>query len=201
MHMRCCHEVVTSSPISQTAEFERAVGPLRADLQRVARRYTGNAYDAEDLVQETLAKAWTGFGSFDPGTNLRAWLFRIMVNTWISGHRRTERRPREVLTDTFSDAQLAGDRSSAHPSAEVEALLGLPDGRLRQAFAALPAALSRAVYYADVSQYAYKEIADIEGIPLGTVMSRVHRARKQLRLALSDLDPARHATRDSATAA
>ncbi len=96
--MRCCREVVTSPPTSQTAEFERAVSPLRAELQRVARRYTGNAHDAEDLVQETLAKAWTGFGSFDPGTNLRAWLFRIMVNTWISGHRRTERRPRELLT-------------------------------------------------------------------------------------------------------
>ncbi len=201
MALRCCHEVVTPSPLSQTAEFERVVSPIRAELQRVARRYTGNAHDAEDLVQETLAKAWTGFGSFDPGTNLRAWLFRIMVNTWISGHRRTERRPKELLTDTFSDAQLARDRSSARPSAEVEALQGLPGGRLRQAFAALPGTLSRAVYYADVGQYAYKEIAEIEGIPLGTVMSRVHRARKQLRLALSDLAPTPNAAQDSATAA
>ena len=194
-------ECMTPPPISQTAAFERGVRPLRAELERAARRYTGNAQDAEDLVQETLTKAWIGYGSFDPGTNLRAWLFRIMVNTWISRHRRTERRPRELLTDTFSDAQLARDRSSSHPSAEVEALQALPDGRLRQAFAALPGTLSRAVYYADVSQYAYKEIAEIEGIPLGTVMSRVFRARKQLRLALSDLAPAHSAADESVTAA
>ena len=173
---------------TQIREFERGVLPLRAELERAARRYTGNVHDAEDLLQETLAKAWSGFGRFAPGTNLRAWLFRIMVNTWISGHRRTERRPKELLTDTFTDAHLAADRFAAHTrSAELEALRGMPDRRLRRALAALPASLAQAVYYADVCQYPYKEIAEIEGIPLGTVMSRVHRARRQLRLALSDL--------------
>jgi RNA polymerase sigma-70 factor (ECF subfamily) len=194
-------EMTPSPNPRQTSEFERGVLPLRPELQRVARRYTGNAHDAEDLVQETLAKAWSGFGSFDPGTNLRAWLFRIMVNSWISSHRRAERRPKEALTDVYTDAQLAEDRSAVHPSAELEALQGLPDGRLRHAFAALPASLALAVYYADVCQYAYKEIAEIEGIPLGTVMSRIHRARKQLRLALSDLAPAHRPVPGSITTA
>jgi RNA polymerase sigma-70 factor (ECF subfamily) len=209
---RWSHEVVHEPPIGaaemtpspnprQTTEFERGVLPLRPELERVARRYTGNVHDAEDLVQETLAKAWSGYGSFDPGTNLRAWLFRIMVNTWISSHRRTQRRPKESLTDAFTDAQLAEDRYAVHPSAELEALQDLPDGRLRHAFAALPTSLALAVYYADVCQYAYKEIAEIQGIPVGTVMSRIHRARKQLRLALSDLAPAPRPVPGSVTAA
>jgi RNA polymerase sigma-70 factor (ECF subfamily) len=166
--------------------FERDALPLREELGRAARRYTHNAHDAEDLVQETFAKAWAGFGSFDPGTNLRAWMFRIMVNAWISSHRRSERRPREILTESFTDAQLVADsrRYRTAPSAESQALLLLPDGDLRRAFQTLPAPLQAVVYYADVCQLAYREIADIERIPLGTVMSRLHRARRQLRSAL-----------------
>lgn len=172
---------------SLTHAFERGVLPLRPELERVARRYTGNIHDAEDLVQEALAKAWSGFASFTPDTNLRAWMFRIMVNTWISSHRRAERRPKESLTDEFTDAQLAQIRFVSSPSAEWEAINGLPDSRLRQAVAALPPALALTIYHAAICQYSYREIAEIQNIPVGTVMSRIHRARKHLRLALRDL--------------
>jgi RNA polymerase sigma-70 factor (ECF subfamily) len=172
--------------IDEHRTFEREALPLRAELGRAALRYTHNAHDAEDLVQETFAKAWAGFGSFDPGTNLRAWMFRIMVNAWISSHRRSERRPRETLTESFTDAQLMAESRRFHtaPSAESQALLLLPDGELRRAFQTLPATLQSVVYYADICQLAYREIADVERIPLGTVMSRLHRARRQLRSAL-----------------
>jgi RNA polymerase sigma-70 factor (ECF subfamily) len=168
--------------------FEREALPLRDELGRAARRYSNNAHDAEDLVQETFAKAWAGFDSFDQGTNLRAWMFRIMVNAWISAHRRTERRPRESLTESFTDAQLMAESRRFHtaPSAETQALQLLPDGDLKRAFQTLPTSLQAVVYYADICQLAYKEIAAIERIPLGTVMSRLHRARRQLRSVLLD---------------
>ena len=163
--------------------------PLRQELERAAYRYTRNVHDAEDLLQETFVKAWAGYGSFDPDTNLRAWMFRIMVNTWISSHRRTERRPKEALTDSFTDAQLGAQsaRSVGLPSAEAQALQRMPNDRIRNALQTLPQDLQAIVYYADVCQFAYKEIAAIEGIPVGTVMSRVHRARRQLRVALCDV--------------
>jgi RNA polymerase sigma-70 factor (ECF subfamily) len=175
-----------STDSARIRAFEQEALPLREELGRAARRYTHNAHDAEDLVQETYAKAWAGFGSFDPGTNLRAWMFRIMVNAWISSHRRSERRPREILTESFTDAQLVADSSGLHtaPSAESQALRILPNGDLRRAFQTLPATLQSVVYYADICQLAYREVADIERIPLGTVMSRLHRARRQLRSAL-----------------
>jgi RNA polymerase sigma-70 factor (ECF subfamily) len=155
-------------------------------LERAARGYTKNLQDAEDLVQETYAKAWAGFDSFDSGTNLRAWMYRIMVNTWISTHRKVQRRPQESLTEEFNDAQLAAEsrRSPAVASAEAQALTRLPNGDIARAMRTLPQTLQAAVYYADICQLPYREIAAIEGIPLGTVMSRVHRARRQLRLAL-----------------
>jgi RNA polymerase sigma-70 factor (ECF subfamily) len=148
-----------------------------------------NVHDAEVLLQETFVKAWAGYGSFEPDSNLRAWMFRIMVNTWISSHRRTERRPKEALTDSFTDAQLGAEspRSVALPSAEAQALQRMPNHRIRDALQTLPEALQAIVYYADVCQFAYKEIAAIEGIPVGTVMSRVHRAHRQLRVALCDV--------------
>ena len=177
---------------SRASRFERDALVLRDELSRAARRYTANAHDAEDLVQETYIRAWAGFDSFQPGSNLRAWMFRIMVNTWISGHRRSQRRPRETLTDSITDAQLMAESGRHHtaPSAEAEALQWLPNGDLARAFQALPESLQSAVYYAYVCQLAYQEIADLERIPLGTVMSRLHRARRQLRAALqSDADP------------
>ena len=172
--------------LSTTEVFEREVLPLWAELERAARRYTRNSYDADDLVQETMAKAWAGFESFEPGSNLRAWMHRIMVNTWISAHRRSERRPQEWLTDSFTDMQLAAanGRIGNVPSAEERALEWWPDTDIRQAFEALPNNLQTAVYYVYVCQYPYKEIARMEGIPVGTVMSRIHRARRQLRVSL-----------------
>jgi RNA polymerase sigma-70 factor (ECF subfamily) len=168
--------------------FEREALALRDELVRAARRYAKNAHDAEDLVQETYAKAWAGIESFEPGTNLRAWLFRIMVNTWISSHRRAERRPQETLTDSFTDAQLGADgqRFDTAPSAEHQALQRMPDDRVGQAIRSLNPTLQRAVYYADVCQLAYREIAELESIPLGTVMSRIHRARRLLREVLDE---------------
>ena len=119
----------TSDDSSRIRRFEREALPLRDELGRAARRYVNNAHDAEDLVQETFAKAWAGFDSFDPGSNLRAWMFRIMVNAWISSHRRSERRPRETLTESFTDAQLVADsrRFATSPSAETQALQWLPE--------------------------------------------------------------------------
>jgi RNA polymerase sigma-70 factor (ECF subfamily) len=172
--------------LSTTEVFEREVLPFWTELERAARRYTRNSYDAEDLVQETMAKAWAGLESFEPGSNLRAWIHRIMVNTWISAHRRSERRPQEWLTDAFTDTQLAAanGRIGNVPSAEEHALEWWPDTEIRQAFEALPHNLQTAVYYVYVCQYPYKEIARMEGIPVGTVMSRIHRARRQLRVSL-----------------
>jgi RNA polymerase sigma-70 factor, ECF subfamily len=176
----------SAAVLSTTEVFEREVLPLSTELERAARRYTRNSYDAEDLVQETIAKAWAGFESFEPGSNLRAWMHRILVNTWISAHRRSERRPQEWLTDSFTDMQLAAVncRIGNVPSAEERALEWWPDTDIRQAFEALPTNLQTAVYYVYVCQYPYKEIARMEGIPVGTVMSRIHRARRQLRVSL-----------------
>jgi RNA polymerase sigma-70 factor (ECF subfamily) len=179
----------TTSAANRGARFERQTLPLRQELERAAYRYTRNVHDGEDLLQETFAKAWAGYGSFGPDTNLRAWMFRIMVNTWISSHRRTERRPKEALTDSFTDAQLGAQsaRSVGLPSAEAQALQRMPNDRIRNALQTLPQDLQAIVYYAVVCQFAYKEIAALEGIPVGTVMSRVHRARRQLRVALCDV--------------
>jgi RNA polymerase sigma-70 factor, ECF subfamily len=173
--------------LSTTEVFEREVPLLWAELERAARRYTRNSHDAEDLMQETMAKAWAGVESFEPGSSLRAWMHRIMINTWISAHRRSERRPQEWLTDSFTDVHLAAanGRIGNVPSAEERALEWWPDTDIRQAFEALPNNLQTAVYYVYVCQYPYKDIARMERIPVGTVMSRIHRARRQLRVSLS----------------
>jgi RNA polymerase sigma-70 factor (ECF subfamily) len=169
--------------------FEREVLNLRGELERTARRYTRNIHDAEDLVQETLAKAWAGCASFDPGTNRRAWLHRIMINTWISAHRRSERRPKESLCEGLTDAQLAAEseRTGTLPSAEDRALQLWPNDEIRRAVQALPKVMQEVIYYADICQYTYKEIAEIVDIPLGTVMSRIHRGRNRLRVTLCDV--------------
>lgn len=154
-----------------------------------ALRMTRNRSDAEDLVQETMMKAYGAFDGFAEGTNLKAWLFRIMTNTYINSYRKKKRHP-EYLTDEISDfegQETAGRRSDRPRSAEVEALEGLPSSELRAALDALPYEFRVTVYYADVEGFAYKEIAEIMQTPIGTVMSRLHRARRQLRNALADL--------------
>jgi RNA polymerase sigma-70 factor (ECF subfamily) len=162
--------------------------PLHAELERAARRHTQNVDDAQDLVQETFVKAWAAYDSFDPGSNARAWMHRIMVNTWIGAYRRAERRPQESLVGSFTDPDLAVDnrRSHAGPSAEENALEWWPNSVIRQAIQALPERMQHVVYYADVCQYSYKEIAQMDNIPVGTVMSRIYRARARLRVALAD---------------
>jgi RNA polymerase sigma-70 factor (ECF subfamily) len=162
--------------------FEREVLALSESLYRKARRLTGNHADAEDLVQETLLHAYRGFKSFEPGTNASAWLFCIMRNRWINGYRRSERRLTEWLNDDV-DGRVAGTAAAlatAERSAEEEVLSRIPDRNLETALATLPEGFRAALYYAAVDGYSYQEIAVLMGIPVGTVMSRVHRARRRM---------------------
>lgn len=170
--------------------FERDALPVLDTLYRAARRYTANAADAEDLVQETMLKAYRAFHHYQDGTNIRAWLLRILTNTWITSHRRAQSRPVELLSDNITDAQLAAQdahSSSGSPSAELAALTALGDDEVRDALGQLGEDQRIAVYYADVEGLPHREIADILDIPLGTVMSRVHRGRKALRRLLVDV--------------
>jgi RNA polymerase sigma-70 factor (ECF subfamily) len=173
--------------------FLRDVPPLIDTLYRAARRYTTNTADAEDLVQETLTKAYAGFGNYTDGTNLRAWLLRIMTNVWINSYRAKQRRPDEVSAEV-TDAQLVAAAAHAPaglPSAELAALEAMGDDDVRAALAALPVEQRLVVFYADVEGLRYKEIAAVLDIPQGTVMSRLHRGRTRLRRLLTDLATAR----------
>lgn len=170
-------------------EFIATALPFVEAIERGASRLTTNRYDAEDLVQETLLKAYNGFHTFEGGTNMQAWLFRIMRNTWISNFRAQQRNPVEQLCEDFTDAQLsAGLRHGADGarSAENEALAHLPDNEIAEALRAIPKANRMVVYYADVEGYPYREIASLMGTPIGTVMSRLARGRARLRVLLGD---------------
>jgi RNA polymerase sigma-70 factor, ECF subfamily len=169
------------------ALFIKDVLPLVDQLYRGALRYTRTTADAEDLVQETMAKAYAGFHSFTEGSNLRAWLFRIMTNTWITSYRTAQRRPDEVLAADVTDVRS----STATPSAELAALDAMGDDEVLDALRTLPEGQRLVVYYADVEGFRYKEIAAILDMPVGTVMSRLHRGRKNLRALLIDVATAR----------
>ncbi|MGQ4537079.1 sigma-70 family RNA polymerase sigma factor [Dermabacteraceae bacterium P7074] len=171
------------------SEFEReALSHLDA-LYAGALRMTRNEQDAQDLVQETFLKAFQAQKSFTAGTNLRAWLYRIMTNTFITSYRKKQREPQRSHTETVEDWQLADAAShSSHglKSAEMEALDALPSTAVKEAMASLPDDNRMAVYLADVEGFSYREIAEIMDTPVGTVMSRLYRGRALLREKLKD---------------
>ena len=180
----------TSEMLQKQRLFEEQALPLLDQLYGGAMRLTRNQQDAEDLIQETYLKAFSNFDSFTQGTNLKAWLYRIMTNTYINSYRKAKRRPVESSADELSDFQLyttSGHDSTGLESAEVEALKQMPDSEISEAMNDLPEDYRMVVYYSDVVGLAYKEIAEVMGTPLGTVMSRLHRGRKLLRAALKDV--------------
>ena len=173
----------------RVARFERDAMQYLDQLYGAAMRMTRNPTDAEDLVQETYMKAFAAFASFTDGTNLKAWLFRILTNTYINIYRKKQRQPYQTGTDDLSDWQIADAASHTSRglrSAEAEALDRLADTDVVEALAEVPEDFRMAVYLADVEGFSYKEIAEIMDTPVGTVMSRLHRGRKLLRELLED---------------
>jgi RNA polymerase sigma-70 factor (ECF subfamily) len=173
-------------------QFEDQVLPHLDRLYSAALRYTRNGADAEDLVQETVTKAFRSFHQYRPGTNLKAWLYRVLHTTYISMYRKAQRRPQEDLQETLDDYSFYDEIArSGGRSAEREVLESLTADEVKQALADLPDTFREAVYLADVEGFPYKEIAEIMDTPVGTVMSRLHRGRKQLQKALSGYARAR----------
>ena len=175
--------------MADQATFTDQAMDLMPSLYSAALRMTRNPSDAEDLVQETYLKAYRGFGSFEEGTNLKAWLYRILTNTFINRYRAAKRRPDETDLDDVEDfylyRRLGGlEEARAGRSAEDELMDLFSEAEVKAAVDALPEQFRMAVLLADVEGFSYKEIAGILDIPIGTVMSRLHRGRKNLQKAL-----------------
>jgi RNA polymerase sigma-70 factor (ECF subfamily) len=181
----------SAGPVADPATFSELAMPFMGPLYSAALRMTRNPADAEDLVQETYLRAYRAFASFQEGTNLKAWLYRILTNTFINQYRAAKRRPEqsdiEDVEDLYLYRRLGGlEAAMAGRSPETEVLEGIPDAEVKEALESLPEQFRMAVLLADVEGFAYKEIAEILDIPIGTVMSRLHRGRKQLQKRLWD---------------
>lgn len=182
---------VEAAPVEDVrALFEEQALQYMDQLYAAAMRMTRNPADAADLVQETFVKAYTAFGQFQQGTNLKAWLYRIQTNTFINNYRKNQRNPYQGTIDDLEDWQLGGaesvTQSTSTRSAEAEAIDHLPDSAVKDALQSIPEDFRLAVYFADVEGFSYQEIADIMKTPVGTVMSRLHRGRRMLRDILAD---------------
>jgi RNA polymerase sigma-70 factor, ECF subfamily len=182
-------DVSTESVEQRRLRFERDAMQYVDQLYSAAMRMARNPSDAEDLVQEAYTKAFSAFHQYKPGTNLKAWLYRILTNTYINLYRKRQREPLQSNSDSIEDWQLAraeSHTSSGLRSAEAEALDHLPDSDVKRALQDIPEEFRLAVYFADVEGFAYKEISDIMNTPIGTVMSRLHRGRRMLRDMLAE---------------
>jgi RNA polymerase sigma-70 factor (ECF subfamily) len=178
--------------VADQAQFAELAMPFMHGLYSAALRMTRNPADAEDLVQETYLRAYRGFPGFKEGTNLKAWLYKILTNTYINMYRAKKRRAEQVALDEMEDfslyQRLGGlEAVDADRSTEAEVLDSIPEESVRQAIEDLPEQFRMAVLLADVEGFSYKEIAEITDVPIGTVMSRLHRGRKQLQRRLWDL--------------
>ncbi|TXK17203.1 sigma-70 family RNA polymerase sigma factor [Homoserinibacter sp. GY 40078] len=178
------------TPDELRGAFSEQAIPFMDQLYAAAMRMTRNPSDAGDLVQETYAKAFAAFASFEQGTNLKAWLYRILTNTYINSYRKNQRSPYQGTLDDLEDWQLGSAESLTQGrsarSAEAEAIDHLPDSDVKEALQSIPEDFRLAVYLADVEGFSYQEIADIMKTPVGTVMSRLHRGRRLLRERLAD---------------